>query len=258
MGPKPKTKNSAAASIICEHEEPDFEATEEDPKEMFAFLKAWKKESKSDFELLRKEMKDMGEAINRVSDDVSKLQDVQGILAKKVDSLEIELHAKEQRSRNYSIRIFNFKLPEECKEPVEVLNLVFKVLVEPSLRLAADKGEIDVVPPMHLVLEYGHPLKKKDATKPVPIFVRFCSRIYKLLFLKNKKTILEALNAKQGGKAFVTEDLTSTALARLKELQADARISKAFTLNGQIRYSLVSNPSRIITLKNPFTEITDE
>ena len=74
--------------------------------------------------------------------------------------------------------------------------------------------------------------------------------------MMNKKGVLLELNKSNVGQATgVFEDLTATNFRRCQEISQDPLVEKAFTLNGQIKYFLKSNPAKMRTLKSPFDAI---
>ena len=199
---------------------------------------------------------------------IKRLNDEQETMKKDIKSLQKDQNDKEQRNRNYSIRIFNLPLPSNLSNnPIGTLNHVYNTIIQPILNIAVESKEIMEVPPVLQLLEFGHTLKYptssssnsgKKTTIP-PIIVRFFSRSFRLLVLKNKKSFLGKLKGPDKPAVFITEDLTSVNFRLMKELSEDkTRIEKCFSMNGQIKFILRQDPEkRIRTVAKVFDKIED-
>lgn len=206
--------------------------------------------------------KELMEKVELHSSSIAKLQESTTMATNDIKRIKGEMNDKEQRSRNYSVRIFNLPVgaadPTKPPSPIEVLNHVYETLIKPALSISVAKGEIPTVPNCLDVLEFGHtlPLSNQSTTRVPPIIIRFFSRSYRTLFMRHKKEILLELNKSNVGQAIgIFEDLTATNFRRRQEIANDPLVDKAFTLNGQIKYFLKSDPSRMRSLKSPFDDI---
>ena len=220
--------------------------------ELHLFMKSMQKNLTEE---LRRGLKEISTSVNN---NVAAIRNLEGEVAK----INNTLNDREQRDRNYSIRVFNLEVPpsgEHGPTHMDVINHVYTELVAPVLGSLADKGLIPDVPPALQLFEYGHilPAPKKAATNIPPIIIRFFSRSYKTLFMKNKREFLAGVNKTSRLKISVFEDLTAHNFKRLKALnEEDPRVEKAFSINGQIKYILSDDLSKKIrTLKSVTAEI---
>ena len=73
---------------------------------------------------------------------------------------------------------------------------------------------------------------------PPPIIIKFVSPAIRLIILKNKRTNIpqptEGEKASGLKRFFMAEDLTTPTFRKLQELLKDERVSKAWTIGGEI------------------------
>ena len=247
-----------AARVLTDSED-NNEEEDIELKDLYKFMKKMKTELYQKMTDCTEELK---EKVELHSGAITKLQESTTTAINDINKIKADMNDKEQRSRNYSIRIFNLPVvstvPSKPPSPMQVLNHAYETLIKPVLSISVAKGEIPSVPPCLDVLEFGHilPLSNKSTSQVPPIIIRFFSRSYRTLFMMNKKGVLLELNKSNVGQATgVFEDLTATNFRRRQEISQDPLVEKAFTLNGQIKYFLKSNPAKMRTLKSPFDAI---
>lgn len=187
---------------------------------------------------------------------------------KEVDKLRFDANEREQWVRGGSVRVFNYKVPDQCEKSVpKLLTHLYDNLFHPCLMEAVKAGEIseNVVPGALQLLEYGHQLPRRvqsvpvggDQPPPPTIIVRFASRTFRSLIMRYKKTVLANYNVSVNPrsrfhKVFITDDLTKINSRALKELSSKSSVERAFSYNGKIKYTLKADPSRVKILSNPF------
>ena len=180
----------------------------------------------------------------------------------KADLLRIkdEQNEKEQRMRNYSIRISGFKLPEAMlKDPIDTISSVYRKIIKPILQLAVDKEEIPQVPDDPLqIIEFGHGLKYAKSNTPAQIIMRFNTRAHRSLIFRHKKDALKSLEATLG-KVWISEDLTAATFKKMRSLPEEYdRVAKSFTLGGRIKYILKGDETNSVRTLHSLYDIPDE
>jgi hypothetical protein len=53
------------------------------------------------------------------------------------------------------------------------------------------------------------------------------------------------------------EDLTTPTLNKMKELRADDRVGKVWTTEGQIRFTLVDAPSKVLKFRGVYAPLSE-
>ncbi len=96
------------------------------------------------------------------------------------------------------------------------------------------------IPDTFEVIEYSHPLRTTGNKIPV-VIARLTSRLYKLIFHRHKNPILNKLSIETGLKIKVYDDLTQVNLACIHRLYEEESVEKAWSVSGQIKYTLKSN-----------------
>lgn len=257
MGPrkKPMTKDDDEESIITETGTED-QTILQSIADLAALLGANHIELKKEIQTLRGELT---KTINGHTEDIKRLdKDVMDI---KKDLMQIknEQNEKEQRMRNYSIRISGYKLPETTlKDPIQTINAVYDAVIKPILQRALDNEEIAQVPDDPLqIIEFGHGLKNNRTAVP-QIIMRFNTRAHRSLIFRHKKVALSILEATLG-KVWISEDLTPATFKKMRTLTDEyERVSKAFTLGGKIKYILADDETNTIRTLHNLYDVPDE
>ncbi len=164
-------------------------------------------------------------------------------------------NAREQYCRNWSLRFFGLNVAQgdidDLGLDVACMVTVFNRIVKPVLK-HADKKILPAVPEWFDVLENGHFVGKPQKSKknpsvylPKPIIIRFTKRWQRNLFLRLKKDHMPSpteLELEAGVERFsATADLTTRNYKFVKLLSDDARVDKVWTLDGQIKFTLVQD-----------------
>ena len=164
-------------------------------------------------------------------------------------------NAREQYCRNWSLRFFGLNVDQgdidDLGLDVACMVTVFNRIVKPVLK-HADKKILPAVPAWFDVLENGHFVGKAQKSKknpsvylPKPIIIRFTKRWQRNLFLRLKKDYMPSpteLEMEAGVERFsATADLTTRNYKFVKLLGDDARVDKVWTLDGQIKFTLVQD-----------------
>lgn len=222
-------------------------------EDLYNFMKTMKDELTNEF---RKTCGELNQKILDQQVTINKLQD-------EVMDLKIDRNEREQRSRNYSLRIFNLPVPsDKSSDPLETMEYVYDTVLQPILKFA----NVPHIPSCFELLEFGHLLKSKSnqpnpllgtpASPSSPIIVRFFSRSYRLLILRNKKKFFESFNKSMTKKVFITEDLTGDNYKTMKTMLMDPRVENCFSMGGHIKFILKNDKDRKVKIiKNIYDNI---
>jgi hypothetical protein len=208
-------------------------------------------------------------------------------------SLENRLNTLEQYNRSWSARVLNIPLSgEEETNNQAVASKVYSLLLKPILEGAVEKGIITTVPPIEQVLELAHVLPGK-AGHPKPIIMRFLNRnLRDTVFQLKKFYSPREGNGGAGGGAGrrgawgggagpvgrgadtereeggfegrgrylypLYEDLSRASFQKMRAIANDSRTKACWSVKGQIKFTLVRNPSevkRVVSLLDPLDDI---
>jgi len=170
----------------------------------------------------------------------------------RIEAMELSNNHQEQRSRNQSIRITNFKLGDNTNA-VDCSVQLYTRLIRPAMEEALKNKSLKSIPEIFEVIEYSHPLRTNGNKIPV-VIARLTSRLFKLIFHRNKNAILNKLSTESGLTIKVYDDLTQPNLACIHRLYEDEAVEKAWSVSGQLKYTLKSNTRVVLTVTNPFAD----
>jgi hypothetical protein len=184
--------------------------------------------------------------------------------------LKEKLNTFEQKDRATAIRIFGLPLTEEEKDGADPQKATAKVayerLLRPILSAAKDKGLISTLPHLPNVIVEAFRLNSKknssssSTSRPPPILIKLASTHIKTAIFKAKSTSLpepsEAEKSAGINRFHVAEDLTSPTFNLLMDLRAHKKIERAWTTEGQIRYTIKGDrTSYVHKVKSVFDNI---
>lgn len=213
---------------------------------------------------------------------LAELKDVKGRVAQvecdvknafnEIFELKDKLNSFEQKDRATAIRIFGLPLSEEEKEDSDSQKATAKVayerLLRPILSSAKDKGLISTLPHLSNVILEAFRLNSKKANnsssttsgRPPPILVKLATTSIKTAIFKSKSSSLpeptDAEKAAGISRFHVAEDLTSPTFNFLMDLRAHKKVERAWTTEGQIRYTIKGDrTSYVHKVKSVFDNI---
>jgi hypothetical protein len=168
-------------------------------------------------------------------------------LNKEVYGLKNSSNRREQNLLNNSIRIFGVSVSEDEPNSTDggkALSLkVFERVLKPILLAAKVKGSISTT--IEDCYRAGKPTA--DKSRPPPVVVKLCSPSLRLAVLRNKKAGLAPppeTDLRIGIKKFtIVEDLTGDNFKMLRSLAGDPRVAKAWSIDGNIRFTLANDSS---------------
>lgn len=203
------------------------------------------------------------EAIGNRVDNVE--ADVKHAFAE-IFELKDKINTIEQKERSLAIRIFGLPTINEEKEATEQPNatakLVYDRILRPVLIHAKDQKLINTLPQLQNVITeaFRLPIKKSSASnRHPPILVKLASAQIKIAILKAKTATPEPSDADKasGTKRFhIAEDLTPATFNMLMELRSNPAVERAWTTDGQVRYTLKDDrTSYVHKIKSVFEPI---
>jgi hypothetical protein len=180
----------------------------------------------------------------------------------KIDKLEAEVkqlketvNHREQVTRSLCVRIINLPVSDdEINGPdpaAATAKLSYERVLRPLLTAAKTKSKISSVPNVSNVISKAYRLAKPSASSPPPpIIVHLVSSSIKSVIFTMKKEAMPRLSdaerAQFQKRLLLSEDLTPPTFAFLKQLKGDERVSRAWTVEGQIRYIREGDPNNIV------------
>jgi len=178
--------------------------------------------------------------LTHLSQSVKILESSVSKLEPRVHKHDVMINEREQHSRNSSVRVSGFKLPDESKDPMSVALHIYNSLLKPILDLAVESKSISSVPPMVQLIEFAHCLPSKQ--DPAPIIIRFQTRLLRQLVFKFKKPYF---TKKKISGLFISEDLTALNFKYLRDLKNNDKVLKAWSINGKLKFILKENPDSV-------------
>jgi len=181
-------------------------------------------------------------------------------LQREVSSLKEAGNARDQASRGCVVRVFNIPVSvDESADNNKVLaGKVYDRVFKPVLAAAKAKGDIAVLPQASTVIEDC--FRTRAAGGVAPIIVRLSTSKLKTTIMRNKRENIPAPSRAEAAAGsltpFVVEDLTPPTHQKMMEMKLDKRIAKIWTVEGQIRYTLVSAPAKVLKVKSVFDPVS--
>jgi hypothetical protein len=206
------------------------------------------------------EIRSLAESLKQAKQENVSMKETITQQADEIADLRNKINDRELHARSWSIRANNIPLREgqETNNKV-VMNAVYSELVAPILAGAVAAGEIASVPPCESLIEIAHILPGRGAKKP--IIVRFFSRYWRSLLFRFRKDFApreaSAVADRAGRMKFpFYEDLTRATFKQLKAIQADEKVTAAWTVSGIIRFK-IENDEAVYKVTNIYDTVAD-
>jgi len=192
----------------------------------------------------------------RVEDrkQIVKLEADVKFLQKEVRELKTHLNNRDQQARGKSLRLFGVPLtPEEANSGPEAYKALSKRvydIIKPMFSAAKNKGELDTVPQLNTAVEDCYRVGRFDQKTPPPIIINFTNKRIRMAVLRYKKINIPSPTdeeKKAGAVKFaLVEDLTGPTHKKLKEMQQEEKVDRAWTMDGSIRFTISGDKSGTI------------
>jgi hypothetical protein len=251
MGPKKKTVSSPSASD--NNSAGNMERLQEEMNEKLSDLVEEVRSLATELKKTKSENESLKQKVQHQADLISELRN--------------DMNDRESHARSWSIRAINIPVPKEQESDNNiVMKAVYEELVVPILEGAKACGDIATIPARENIIEIAHILPGKAAKKPV--IVRFISRFWRSLLFKHRKTHAprEAAPAPSTANSRPArmkypfyEDLTKATFKQLKAIQADPRVTSAWTVSGSIRFKVqdCDNIYKVATMYDSVDDIIE-
>jgi hypothetical protein len=176
-------------------------------------------------------------------------------LQDEVNHLKVIVNTNEQQKKTLSLRLLGLApSDDEINGPdpsAATAKLVYDKIIRPILANAKTKGKIANVPILSNTIAKA--FRTSKPTQPnisPPIIVMVVSPAIKLAILTNKKDALPlpspADRANGAKRITLNEDLTGDSFALLKALREDKRVSRAWSVDGNIKFIRANDSDNII------------
>jgi hypothetical protein len=243
MGPK---KNTVNVNSSDNNGSKTMESLQAEMNQKLSALTEEIRSLAANFKSIKRENEQLKETVQSQADEIADLRN--------------EINERELHARSWSIRVNNIPLqPGQETNNRAVMQAVYKELAVPILTGAVEKGEIADVPSCDSLFEIAHILPGKGAKKP--IIVRFHSRYWRSLLFRYRKDFAPRDPAAGGDrpgrmKFPFYEDLSRATFKQLKTIQADERVTAAWTVSGVIRFK-VDGDETIYKVTNMYDSVEE-
>jgi hypothetical protein len=212
----------------------------------------------------RKMLADSQAKVSVLEDKVTVLESTVKKLETDVSLLKEGANVREQQLKLCSIRVHGFPVTDDELAATDggktLASKVYDRILKPILNAAKAKGDISSVPHCSNAIEECYRAGRPSKTgKPVPIVVKVANKHLRLAIFKNKRTStpqpLDNEKTDHVKRFSVVEDLTGPTYRLLKLLQANDSVARAWTVEGNIRFTLSDNPDRIVKVKSVYSPV---
>jgi hypothetical protein len=194
------------------------------------------------------------EAIGNRVDNVE--ADVKHAFAE-IFELKDKINNIEQKERSLAIRIFGLPTSNDEKDPSDnsTAKHVYDRILRPILVHAKDQKLINTVPQLQNVITEAFrlpnkkPLPSSSTSKHPPILVKLATSQIKIAILKSKSATPDPTETEKSSgirRFHIAEDLTPSTFNLLMDLRANSVVEKAWTTEGQVRYTLKDDRSSYV------------
>jgi hypothetical protein len=191
----------------------------------------------------------------RICDMARKLDET----VKKLQEVQVTSNSREQSYRLDAVRLFGLPTMEDETDPKVFAKHVYNKALLPILTLAKTKGQLDVVPTRDRAgiscfrvgrkppSRAGQP---SSPSQPLPVIIKFEDPRLRLMVLRYKREGIpppsSAEKAAGYPKMFIAEDLTPATFKAMKMLKNCDQVSKVWSVDGQVRFTLMGDTSGAI------------
>jgi len=178
-----------------------------------------------------------------------------------------QLNHLEQRDRALTIRVFNLPVSEDEKNTTDpsgkvTAKLVYDRILKPVMNHAKEKALIATVPTLPNCITECFRLRPRNSTpaRPTPVIVKLASSVLKSAIFRAKNDSLPAPTEAErtaGIRRFhLSEDLTPASFTCLMNLRASDKIERAWSVSGEIRFTIKGDTNQVRKVKSVFDPIS--
>jgi hypothetical protein len=178
---------------------------------------------------------------SRIELTESKVTDLEA----EVKKLKVAVNTAEQQTRTLSVRILGLSpVEDEVNGPdphLATAKLVYDRILRPILSHAKTNGKISTIPSLvNTITKAFRTSKLTSTSSSPPIIINLASSAIKTVIFSSKRDAMPqpspADRSNGAKKLTLSEDLTPDTFAVLKCLRDDKRVSRAWTVDGHIRF----------------------
>jgi len=202
-----------------------------------------------------KEVTSLKQSVDALQVRVSAAETDIGSSQAEIKLLKNSVNRLEQANRNLTIRIMGV-LPADGEYAAKV---AYDRVLKPILAKAKDCNKINTIPQLATVISEAYRARPRSADNamstdrpayPPHIIVKLTSSLYKTVLFSTKKDGLplpsEAERAAGIRRLGMVEELTPLTFKYLKSLRECSQVNRAWTINGQILYTLNNDPQNTV------------
>jgi vacuolar-type H+-ATPase subunit I/STV1 len=210
------------------------------------------------------------EAVEQRLIAMEQLQTKVNSLEKDVNNIKTIVNNVDQDARACVIRVSGLSVSDADMEQhgyeKAIIKRVYDRIVKPILNVAKNNSIIDSVPTMLNVIEQGYiasksVIDKQGRTLPPVLAVRFTNRFLRNTVLRlrreNMPSPSDAEKAAGVTRYYINEDLTSDVARKAKELRGSSLVERVWTVDGKIRFVLISDKNTVIRLSSPYISLEE-
>jgi len=202
-----------------------------------------------------KEVASVKQSVDALQVRVSAAETDIGSAQAEIKLLKNSVNRLEQINRNLSIRVMG--IPQV--EGENAAKVAYDRVIKPILAKAKDANKINTIPQLATVIAEAYRVRNRSTDNsmfsdrpayPPHIIVKLTSPLYKTVLFSTKKDGLppptEAERAAGVRRLAMVEELTPLTFKYLKSLRECSQVNRAWTINGQILYTLNNDPQNTV------------
>jgi hypothetical protein len=199
--------------------------------------------------------------IAKLEEHVAVLQTQVTLQDKEIRILKDKVNAAEQSAKSSSIRLIGYPATDEETKTTDggkaFASRLYDRVIKPILSVAKAKGDISTIPSAANCIDTVYRAGKlAPGARLPPLVITLNNKMVRLAILRHKKNNIPMPSEEEkaaGAKRFaLVEDLTGASYRMLKMLQDDDRVAKAWSYDGQIRFTLKDNPNFVKKVPSVF------
>ena len=200
-----------------------------------------------------------------VKTQVVELQKEVVSIKKELRTVKESVNRSELASRNLSVRILGLPVLED-ETPSSIIKQAYEKILKPILTAAKNNQKLEAIPQQKTLIEDGYRLKNfqkdnQDRPLPPPVIIKLSNKTIRTIIFQNKREAIPAPSAAEIARGvkqyFVVEDLTLPTLKKIKELRDDDRVTKVWTTEGAIRFTLKDTPDVVRKCPGAFAPLSE-
>jgi len=206
-----------------------------------------------------------------LNDKIISLERENAVIKRELRVVKESTNRSELASRYLTVRVLGMPASAEERAATSpedrnkaAVKTAYDRILKPILTVAKAKGHLEVVPQLKTVVEEGFRINSnakdnRGVPYPPPLILRFTDKSFRTaVFLFKREALASHGGASSDGlNCFIVEDLTTPTLKKMKELREDDRVGKVWTTEGQIRFTLVDAPAKVLKCRGVYSPLSE-